>query len=300
MTHRQAVLTLLVATFLWSIAGVVTRQLDTARSFEVTFWRSAANAVALTLILGWQRTPAGLLRALRDGGGILWVSGLCWTVMFTAFMVALTLTTVANVLVTMALGPLFTALLARLTLGQRLPARTWAAIVTAGIGIAWMYGSEVSGAEPRHLTGILVALSVPMAAAVMWTLLQRNARAHPDDRSDMTPAVLIGAVLSSLVTLPLSWPFQASLHDIGWLSMLGVVQLAIPCAMAVAAGKVLQAPEAALLGLLEIIFGVALTWLGTPESPSIAVVGGGLLVIAALAGNEAIALKARRTDASSA
>lgn len=293
MTHRRAVATMLLVTLLWSIAGVVTRHLDTAGTFELTFWRSAANAVALTLLLGGQRGFGLLGRQLRQGGRVLWLSGLCWTVMFTSFMVALTLTTVANVLITMSLAPLFTALISRAVLGQRLPGRTWAAIVVAGIGVAWMYGSQVGGGSPRDAVGTLVALSVPIAGATMWTLLQLNARGAVSGQApnDMTPAVLIGAVLSALLTLPLALPFQASASDIGWLTMLGVVQLAIPCVLAVAAGKVLRAPEASLLGLLEILFGVAWTWLGTTESPTPAVLGGGGLVLAALVANEAMALR---------
>lgn len=293
MTHRRAVATMLLVTLLWSIAGVVTRHLDTAGTFELTFWRSAANAVALTLLLGVLRGFGLLGRQLRQGGRVLWLSGLCWTVMFTSFMVALTLTTVANVLITMSLAPLFTALISRAVLGQRLPGRTWAAIVVAGIGVAWMYGSQVGGGSPRDAVGTLVALSVPIAGATMWTLLQLNARGAVSGQApaDMTPAVLIGAVLSALLTLPLALPFQASASDIGWLTMLGVVQLAIPCVLAVAAGKVLRAPEASLLGLLEILFGVAWTWLGTTESPTPAVLGGGGLVLAALVANEAMALR---------
>ena len=42
---------MLLVTLLWSTAGVVTRHLDAARSFEVTFWRSAFNAVALGVAL---------------------------------------------------------------------------------------------------------------------------------------------------------------------------------------------------------------------------------------------------------
>ena len=45
MTHRRAVFTMIAVTLMWSIAGVVTRQLEAARSFEVTFWRSAFNAL---------------------------------------------------------------------------------------------------------------------------------------------------------------------------------------------------------------------------------------------------------------
>ena len=110
----------------------------------------------------------------------------------------------------------------------------------------------------------------------------------------ITPAVLIGAVISALVTLPLSVPFVATGHDVALLVMLGVVQLAIPCVLAVSASRVLKAPEAALLGLLEILFGVAWTWLGTSEVPTPAVIGGGSLVLAALAGNELLALLGKR------
>jgi drug/metabolite transporter (DMT)-like permease len=174
MTHRKAVLLMVAVTLMWSIAGVVSRHFEAARGFEVTFWRSAFNALALVVMLGWLRGPATLVSAIRSGGRTLWLSGLCWAVMYTAFMMALSLTTVANVLVTMALGPLFTALMARFALGHRLAARTWAAIVLAGAGIAWMYAREVSGSDPRHLAGTLVALGVPIAAAVNWTLIQHT------------------------------------------------------------------------------------------------------------------------------
>ncbi|HET9646538.1 MAG TPA: DMT family transporter, partial [Burkholderiaceae bacterium] len=233
---------MILVTLLWSIAGVVTRHLETARSFEVTFWRSAFNALGLVALLSWLRGPRALWRSVRGGGTMLWISGLCWSVMFTAFMVAITLTTVANVLVTMAVAPLLTALVARLVLGHRLAIRTWGAIVVAGIGIAWMYAREVSGSDPRHLLGTGVALGVPMAAAVNWTALQHNSRKRLEDRQggsrDMLPAVLIGGVISALVTLPLSLPFAASAHDLALLALLGVVQLAIPCLIAVSVARV--------------------------------------------------------------
>lgn len=292
MSHRKAVLVMVAAALMWSIAGVVSRHFESARGFEVTFWRSAFNALALLVMLSWLRGPATLWRTLREGGRDLWISAACWCVMYTAFMMALTLTTVANVLITMALGPLFTALGARLFLGHRLPARTWAAIIVAGVGIGWMYGREVGFSGSQHLAGVLVALCVPVAAAVNWTLMQHLH--HGDDEpGDMLPAVLLGATLSALVTLPLSLPFKASSADLGLLAMLGVVQLAIPCLLAMVVTKVLKAPEVSLLGLLEVVFGVAWAWLGAGEAPSPAVLGGGALVLAALVANEAMTLRER-------
>ena len=288
MSHRRAVFTMLLVTLMWSSAGVVTRHLQAARSFEVTFWRSAFTVLALALLLPWLRGRAALVRSLREGGATLWLSGACWCVMFTAFMIAITLTTVANVLVTMAIAPLLTALIARVALGHRLAARTWMAIGVAGVGIVWMYAREVSAAEPRHLLGTVVALAVPVAAAINWTLIQ-----HTRDQADtdLLPAVLIGALLSALLTLPFALPFAASGHDLALLAMLGVGQLAVPCLMSVAAARHLSAPEASLLALLEVIFGVAWAWLGAGEVPAAHVLGGGALVLVALAANEAIALR---------
>ena len=169
MTHHRAVALMVLVTLLWSIAGVVTRHLEAARSFEVTFWRSLFTALVLALVLTALRGSAlwcGLWRA----GRLLWASAMCWAVMFTAFMVALTLTSVANVLVTMAIGPMVTALFSSIFLGKRLANRTWLAILAAGAGIVWMFGAEAgSGAS---LLGSLVACAVPVAGAANWTLLQ--------------------------------------------------------------------------------------------------------------------------------
>ena len=281
---------MVLVTLLWSIAGVVTRHLDAARSFEVTFWRSLFCALTLAVVLTALRGRRPWA-AIATGSRELWASGLCWSVMFTAFMVALTLTTVANVLVTMALGPMVTALVARAFLRQRLPASTWVAITAAGAGIAWMFGSEaLAGASLR---GSLVACAVPLAGAVNWTILQRAGQAGAG-APDLLPAVLLGALLSAAVTLPLAWPLQATAHDIGLLALLGAVQLAAPCLLVVALSRVLPAAEIALLALLEVIFGVAWAWLGAGEQPSASVLAGGTLVIAALAANAAWSLRAGR------
>ncbi len=295
MRRGRAVALMLLATLLWSIAGVVTKRLDSAASFEVTFWRSAATVVALGLILGAMRGPRRLASELFHGGLPLLISSVCWAVMFTAFMMALTLTTVANVLVTMALGPLFTALLAAVALRHRLPRRTWIAIIVAGIGIVWMVGEPMRSGATQHLVGMAVALCVPIAGAINWTVLQHlSHKVRLDEGAevkDLMPALVWGALVSAAITLPLAWPLSATTHDIAWLSMLGLVQLAIPCLMAVHVARVLAAPEISLLALMEVIFGVTLAWMVTPESPSAGVLIGGALVVGSLAINEWLELR---------
>ena len=209
--------------------------------------------------------------------------------MFTAFMVALTLTTVANVLVTMAVSPFLTALMARIGSATGCPRGPGSRSSSPGLGIAWMYGAECGrrAAAPGRRAGGAVR-----AGGGGGELDRDPAHARGSGRAqDMLPAVLIGAVLSAALALPLALPLAASAHDLGLLALLGVVQLAIPCLLAVALARVLSAPEISLLALLEVVFGVAWAWLGAGEAPSASVLGGGALVLAALAANEAAALR---------
>ncbi len=278
---------MVAVTLMWSIAGVITRHLEHARSFEITFWRSFFTVLSLLVILPFFQGRE-VFAKIRRGGRALWLSGLCWSVMFTAFMVALTLTTVANVLITMSVGPFLTAIIAHVFIGHRIPARTWGAILVAGAGIGYMYGAQFSGGQ---LAGTLVAFAVPLAGAINWTATQRSHALCED--MDLVPAVLIGAVLSSLATLPLAWPFEATGRDVSLLALLGLVQLAIPCSLAVVCARVLKAPEISLLALLEVIFGILLAWVGAGEAPGATVLAGGTLVIGALVANEFIGWRQR-------
>lgn len=289
LSHNRAVLLMVAVTLMWSTAGVVTRHLDSARSFEITFWRSCFTALSLLFLLPLLRGRA-VFANIRHANATFWASGLCWSIMFTAFMLALTLTSVANVLITMSLGPLCTALIARVFIGHRIPVRTWLAIVAAGSGIAIMYGMQVSG---ESLLGSGVALCVPIAGAVNWTLTQ-NSHAQGHD-VDLVPAVFIGAVLSSVATYALAHPLQASTHDLGLLAFLGLFQLAIPCVLSVLCARVLKAPEISLLALLEVVFGIALAWLGAGEAPSTTMLVGGTLVLGALVINELLGFQQRNT-----
>lgn len=287
LTHNRAVFLMVAVTLMWSTAGVITRHLEFARSFEVTFWRSFFTTISLLVILPFFR-GRDVFYKIRHAGLPFWISGLCWSVMFTAFMVALTLTSVGNVLVTMSMGPLMTALIARAFIGHKVPPRTWVAIVVAGTGIVYMYASQLGSVS---LLGTLVALCVPIAGATNWTVTQ-----HSHDQGhdvDLVPAVWVGAAISTLVTLPFAFPFQASAHDVVLLGFLGVFQLAVPCVLSVLCAQILKAPEISLLQLLEVIFGILLVWVGANEVPSASVLTGGTLVIGALVVNEWIGWRQR-------
>ncbi len=262
-----------------------TRHLDSAKSFEVTFWRSFFCAVAMIIWFIYSEGIRGTVTHVRASGRAGFISGICWAVMFTCFMIALTLTSTANTLIVNSLSPLITALLAWLVLKSPVLGRTWLAIGIAFIGMAIMFGSALEGSSGAAL-GMMIAFGVPIAAAVNLINIKKSGGAV-----DLAPAVLIGALLSCVITLPLSLPFAASAKDVLLLAVLGVFQLAIPCVLLIRAAKHLSAPETALLGMLEVIIGPLWTWLFASETPSSNTLIGAAIVIGALVINEVVPKK---------
>jgi drug/metabolite transporter (DMT)-like permease len=264
-----------IAPVMWSTAGVVTRHVERATPFELVFWRSffAFAFVALALLV-LRRNP------LKMGWPGL-VSSALWAVMFTAFMIALTLTSTANTLVVMSVSPLLTALLARAFLSDPVPVGTWIAVGAAALGIAWMFGADLTAHSARDLTGMLIALSIPIASAVNVIVLRTAG-----GQFDLRPAVMLGGAISCLIALPLALPLQATPKDVALLAFLGVFQLGLPCVLLVIASRVLLAPEIALIGLLEVVLGPLWAWLGAGEVPGRSTLIGGAIVLAALVVNE--------------
>jgi drug/metabolite transporter (DMT)-like permease len=279
---------MVAAPVLWSTAGVVTRHIERAQPSEQVFWRSlfAFVFVLVTIVAVKRENPLGSIRRAGWAGA---VSGAMWATMFTAFLFALSLTTIANALVVMSVSPLLTAVLAWLFLKDPLPLRTWIAALAAAAGIVWMFHSNLSS---HHLLGMLVALVIPVAAAINVVTLRAAAA-----KLDLVPAVMIGGALSCVIALPLALPLQASPKDIALLAFLGFFQLGLPCMLLVIASRTLLAPEIALLGLLEVVLGPLWAWLGAGEIAATSTLLGGMVVLGALAANElpTLAVSRRRS-----
>ncbi len=266
---------MIAAPVLWSSAGVVTRHIERAQPFEQVFWRSLfAFAFVFSFLLFRRVNPWLSIRAAGLPG---LVSGLMWAVMFTAFLFALSMTTTANTLVVMSVGPLLTAVFAWIFLKDPVPARTWIAAGAAAVGIALMFGFSLE----MHFLGMAIAFLIPVAAAVNVVVLRASAA-----KLDLVPAVMLGGALSCLIALSFALPFSSTPKDVVLLAFLGFFQLALPCMFLVLASRTLLAPEIALLGLLEVVLGPLWAWLGAGEVPPQSTVLGGMVVLAALVLNE--------------
>lgn len=283
--HRRALVLMVIAPLLWSTAGVVARwlspELQQHGRFEIAFWRSVFAALAVGAYLAFVRRD--FVASVRGADASTLLSGLMWCVMFSAFMLALSFTTVANTLIVLSVAPLLTALLARFVLARPIAMRTWIAIGAALGGMVWMFAGSVDfgGGGGAHALGMLIALAVPLASAINLVTLEKRG-AHVD----LIPAVFIGGVMSAAVMLPFIFPLHATAVDVALLGGLGLFQLGLPCVLLVVAARSLSATELSLLALLEVLLGPLWAWLGAGEIPAAATLYGGALVLAALVGNE--------------
>ena len=277
---------LVLCTFLWSTAGVVTRASSVTNGWEAAFWRSLCLCAVIAVVMIAQHR-GGAARRLVTMGWPGFVSSLAWAAMLTSFMLALSLTSVANALLMFGVLPFFAAIAGRLFLGERVAAHTWVAIIGAAAGIGVMFHDSL---RSGNVAGSLIALVVPVAAAANTVAVKLGR-----GRVDLVPALLLGGAISVLVAWPLAGPFSATPRDLALYLGLAVFQLALPCILLVRVVLPrLSAAEIGLLSLLEVVLGPLWVWLALGEEPSGAIVTGGLVVLAAVVANEAISLALER------
>jgi drug/metabolite transporter (DMT)-like permease len=282
--HHRGVLLMVGATLCWASAGMLVRNMDLRDSWEITFWRSLFMTLFILGVLALQYR-ARMFERLRAVGLPGVVAGALWALMYLCFILALGHTTVGNVLVLSSIAPFTAALLGRLLLRERVPGRTWLAMIAAFVGILLMFLDSIASGG---LVGNLIALAIPFAFAVNVSILRRS-----QARVDMIPTLVLSGVFSMAIALPFALPLEPSAKDIGLLAIMGVIQLGLGVLLMILAAPHLKAAEIGLLAVLEIIFGTVSTWLVVGERPGTGALMGGAVVIVALVVNELFGLRQR-------
>jgi drug/metabolite transporter (DMT)-like permease len=280
--RRKGVLLMVGAGLCWSLGGILVRNVQVADPFEIIVWRSVFMALFLVATIALMN-GGRVVRSVRDMGAAGVLSGALLASTFFFFILSITRTTAANTFVLMATVPFFVAVFARGFIGERVAARTWVAMAVALGGIVMMFADGVGAGQ---LGGNLLALGVPIAAALNVVLLRRQRR-----RVDMVPAVLLAGLFSIVAALPFALPLTASAADLGVLAIMGFVQLGLGCVLMTLATRHLEAGEIGLLALLETILGPIWVWLGVGERPTDLALIGGVVVLAALAADSVPVLR---------
>lgn len=242
-------------------------------------WRGLLMGSAL--LLGWvlsSRHRARDVMALGTGAGLTIV--LCQFVNATLFSLGIAAAPVSIVLFGLATVPVFATVFAWLILGERASRGTWITIIVViiGIGIAVLSGkSGQISLDWASLLGALAGLGVASVLALNFVVL----RGWPD-----LPILLVigvGAVLAGLTGLALTGPTAMAEGQIWAIALTGGIVLPISFFTLSLASRYTHASNVSLLMLLETVLGPVWVWLGIGEVPTVGMILGGAIVIAALA-----------------
>ncbi len=276
----------LAAPLLSSVGGVVFRSVE-AGPWEAVFWRALGHAgpfaLALALIAGTRA-----LAEFRRAGWVAWAIAVLMATSFVAHVLAITSTTVANVLVVQSVAPVFVAILAWAWLDERLDPRGWLAIMVIFLGLAAVFGASAGGGR---LGGDALALTVAATSAAAEVLLRRY-RAI-----DLMPATVLAAILTVATALAFARPLSVTPGDAALLMALGLVQISLALGCVLAALRRLPVVQVSLISLLEPVLGPLWVWLFVGEQPPVLTLVGGTVVIGTLAVHGAFELRAGRAAA---
>ena len=268
--QRGAIL-VAAAAICWSSGGAIARMIE-ADPWTTVFWRSVFAAAALLAFILW-RDRARTAGLFRDMGWPGLAVAACFATASTSFVYALTLTTVANILIIQSTAPFLAAVLARFLLNERLRLRGWLTILAALAGVVIMVSDSVQrGSVMGDVLAGIIALAFSAAVVIV--------RRHSEVR--MTPAACLAAVFAGLVALPLAVPLAVSASDLGYLALFGAGQLALGMVMFTTGARFIPAAQAALLSVLETTLGPIWVWIFFAENPGERAILGGLMVLAAL------------------
>ncbi|WP_413468535.1 DMT family transporter [Mesorhizobium muleiense] len=263
-----------LAALCWSFGGAIARFVDVDDAWTIVFWRSLWAATFIVGFMLWRDGFRGTFQSFSKMGlpGLA-VAG-CFAVNSTAFVIALSYTTVANILLIQAAVPLFAALIAFVALGERIAGSTWFAIVAVIAGIAVMVSDSLGGSV--SLIGNGLALMIAFGFAIATVITRRCAQIP------MMSATCLGTVLAGIGALTRASGLLVSSSDMMLLFAFGAINLGLGLALFVSGARLVPAASAALLSTFEPILGPIWVWFFHAEIPSGRTIAGGAMVVAAL------------------
>lgn len=272
--QRVGVLLVFLSALMWSFGGTIARFIEAPDSWTVVFWRSFWAAAFLLAFMAWRDGLRGTLKLFRDMGLPGLAVALCFATASTSFVVALSYTTVANILLMQAGVPLLAALIAWALFRERVAGATWAAIAAVICGVAIMVSETLTGEVSPIGDGLALLIAVVFSIATVITRRFAHVR--------MTPATCLGTIFAALFAASQAGAFVVSSADMGFLFAFGAINLGLGLACFATGARLIPAAVAALIGTFEPVLGPVWVWLIHGEIPSGRTMAGGAVVFAAL------------------
>jgi drug/metabolite transporter (DMT)-like permease len=267
-------LLVLASAVVWSFGGAIARFISADDSWTIVFWRATWGALFLLSFLLLRDGARGTFRLFQimglPGVGV----ALCFATASTTFIIALSFTTVANILLIQAGVPLIAALVGWLIFREGVAPATWVAIGAVIFGVAIMV-SESLGTR-ISLIGNLLAVLISVAFALATVIIRHYSNVR------MTPACFLGTMVSAGVAALLCGTFAVSTADMALLFAFGALNLGLGMVLFATGARLVPAAIAALIGTTEPVLGPLWVWLIHAEVPSRATLVGGSIVVLAL------------------
>ena len=260
-----------LAALMWSLAGILQRQLHMSLASQLAGRAAFAFLAVLVFVTVAERGQA--IRAFRAIGRPGLAVAVLMAIASGSFITALNDTSVANVLVVQALTPLAAALIGLLA-GEPVRPRTWVAMGVAVAGFVLMAGAPTR----PGLSGLVFSFITMVAFAAMIVVVARG-------KADvsMAPATCLAQVLVFAMFAPFAHFGEMGGANLGWLALLGVVQMGLGLFFLSLGARLIAAADVALISQLENVLGPVWVWLAGIEHPSVPTIAGGIVVIGAVA-----------------
>jgi drug/metabolite transporter (DMT)-like permease len=275
--HGQGMALVIAAGAVWSLNGLMIRLVGEAGTWQVLFYRSI-GMVPVLLVLISLAGGARVLTAMASTGRAGIIGGLGLALAFSGAIYSMQHTTIANAVFLFAAAPLITAALSMPVLGERVQPVTWLAILIAAAGIFLMVREGLSaGAGPGNAAALASA-----AGFSIFTLALRSGHL-----SDMTPAILIGAlfaIAAAAVAVALrAESFALPVRGWGLSLLMGAALICGGMILFNAGVRAIPASEAQLLSLIEVMLAPVWVWLLLGEETSRDTLIGGAVLLSGIA-----------------
>ena len=263
---------LLFGGFCLSWGGFVIRSFEEASVWQILLLRSFFFMIALIafLIVTYKKNT---IKILIDAGLPAVLGGLVMSLSFVAFVVAMTNTTVANVVFIISTQTMFLAIFGYFYLKEKVSLISFISILLAMSGITVMVGDSLSSGS---FFGNLVALAIPINFSILVMIIRKN------KNLDMVPAIFYSGIFSVIYGIILSESFIFSNHDLLMGFFLGVPQLAFGFICITIGSRSTPSTTIGLLMLSETLCAPIWVWLFLNEIPPLSVFIGGSIIILAI------------------
>ncbi len=269
--HLKGTAIVSIGVLVLSFDALLVRMAETT-AWNVAFWRGLmmASALGAYLAIRYGRTSR---QPFRKGGMSLFVAALMMGVGMLLFPLSVMHTAVANTVVILATAPFFAAIFSWFFLHERVPRRTWIAIIVVVVGIAAVFSGGLS-AEGTSGDAIALAAAAMFGANMTWL------RRHRD--ISRIPIVTLCGLISAVLAFPFASPFGLNPESYLVLAVSGLVQMPVAMVLVTLGTRYLPAAEVSLLLLIETVLGPVWVAIVLGEVPGTATYLGGAIVVTTL------------------